>query len=152
MSIRRRVAAIGATIVGLAALSACEQPTPLATAVNGSTSVHTEAGCYAGGEALPEEQIQACFTEDPETSAVMDVEVGDRLRVGVEPEIAEDGWFLALDGQQLTDPTEKTFVTVGQMNQQLFANNPEEVKLQIVQGTSSEVIGVWTFKLRLAQG
>ncbi|MFB7180529.1 DUF2771 domain-containing protein [Streptomyces sp. NPDC056257] len=153
---RRSVAALGAVSAGLLLLSACgeEKPTPLATVTVGTSSVSTEASCQGGKEPLSMEKVQECLTnlKDPKT---IEYARGDTLRLGVEPEVVEDGkrWSAVLDGQPITEPSSNTyrsfpgadvFATGGQ------GEAPASKKLAFLQiGEDGKPLAVWSFNLKL---
>ncbi|WP_461006161.1 DUF2771 domain-containing protein [Streptomyces capparidis] len=155
MTIRRRAAVIGAVAVGLATLAACEKPTPLAYVTVGTTSEHTEAedGCYKDGDEISSSQVQKCL--DAEPTETITVEPGDRLRLGVDKSIGEDGWYLALNGEAVTDPTEHTYRSVP--TDGFFQVDPatgerrKSLKLSFVSGSMAEdrYYGVWNFTVKL---
>lgn len=108
---RRAAVALGAVSAGLLVLSACDKPTPLATVTVGTDSVHSEAACYNGGEAIKESQIQQCLNKKAEKSIT--VAMDDKIRFGVDPEIADHGWTIFLGGQQAEpEPYKKTYRTI----------------------------------------
>ncbi|KPI21844.1 MULTISPECIES: hypothetical protein [unclassified Streptomyces] len=150
---RRSVAALGAVSAGLLLLSACDKPTPLATVTVGTSSVSTEAACSDGKE-LSMDKVQECLT-DLKGAKTVEYGRGDTLRMGVEPEVVEDGkkWQAVLDGQPITEPSSNTyrsfpgadvFATGGQ------GEAPASKKLNIVQvGEDGKPLAVWAFNLKL---
>ncbi|MFP8964296.1 DUF2771 domain-containing protein [Streptomyces nanhaiensis] len=147
----RTAVAIGAATLGLVALSACEKPTPRATVTVGSDSVSTEAACYEDNGKISQEKVLSCAKEGTETSIT--VGQGDLLRIGVDPEIAEDGWVLFLNGQPaVTDRITKTYRSFS--GDAFFQNggdqqggSPQSVQLSIVEYDGSNYRGVWNFEL-----
>ncbi|MGW0391536.1 DUF2771 domain-containing protein [Streptomyces sp. NPDC003042] len=155
---RRSVAALGAVSAGLLLLSACAEltkPTPLATVTVGSSSVSTEAACRKGdGQDLSMEKVQECLT-DVKDAKTITYGRGDTLRLGVEPDVVEDGkkWQAVLDGQPITEPSENTyrsfhgadvFATGGQ------GEAPSSKMLSFVQvAKDGTPLSVWTFKIKL---
>ncbi|GAA1350298.1 DUF2771 domain-containing protein [Streptomyces beijiangensis] len=147
---RRAVATLGAVSVGLLALSACDKPTPVATVTVGSNSVHTQASCYNDGKKLEVAKLQGCL-QDKDLKTVK-VDPDAMLHIGVDPDIADKGWTLLIDGQQKTESSKKTFwsATGGQFfqqNQQTGAT-PKTATISIVSGTGAKVTGLWSFKLQ----
>lgn len=150
---RRSVAALGAVSAGLLLLSACDKPTPLATVTVGTTTVSAEAACNDGKE-LSMDKVQECLTNLKDAKAV-EYARGDTLRLGVEPEVVEDGkkWQAVLDGQPITEPSSNTyrsfpgadvFATGGQ------GEAPTSKKLAFVQvGEDGKPLSVWSFNLKL---
>lgn len=102
MSIRRAAATLGAISLGLVALTACDKPTAQATVTVGTRSVQAEAGdkCYAGGKKLPQEIFVACLQAKP--THHITVNVGDKVRIGVDPAIAKKGWLVVRDTSLVT--------------------------------------------------
>ncbi|MFJ7043892.1 hypothetical protein CTU88_01020 [Streptomyces sp. JV178] len=143
---RRAAATLGAVSAGLLVLSACDKPTPMATVTFGTESVSTEAECY---ETLSAEQAAKCAREKPSKS--IDVPQGETLRIGVDPEIAETGWALWINGEPATDTFKKTYWAF--QNADLFATQPgqtaqKSLTVSVVEQKkgSSEYKGVWNFK------
>ncbi|MDX2695885.1 hypothetical protein Sipo8835_29270 [Streptomyces ipomoeae] len=144
---RRAAATLGAVSAGLLVLSACDEPTPMATVTLGKESVHTEAECY---EKLSVEQVQKCTKEKPSES--IELPQGETLRVGVDPEISKTGWALWIDGEQATNPFKKTYYTFE--NADLFAVQPgqqakKSLTISVVEQNKegTEFKGVWNFTL-----
>ncbi|MBT2387373.1 DUF2771 family protein [Streptomyces sp. ISL-11] len=146
---RRAAAAAGAVTFGLLALSACDKPTPLATVTVGSTTVTAEAACYDEGKDLGEAALDKCVKEgSPKT---IKVKPGDKVRVGVEPKIADSGWIVLTSGpQQRSNQSKQTYVSLD--GQRLFVN---QSGTQIEDSTVLTVLtkdGVWNVKLELDKG
>ncbi|MET9885061.1 DUF2771 domain-containing protein [Streptomyces sp. NPDC006430] len=150
---RRSVAALGAVSAGLLLLSACDKPTPLATVTVGTSSVSTEAACSDGTE-LSMDKVQECFA-DMKDAKTIDYGRGDTLRLGVEPEVVEDGkrWQAVLDGQPITEPSANTYRSFPGAD--IFATGgqgeaPSSKKLNIVQvGEDGKPLAVWAFNVKL---
>ncbi|MCX5198674.1 DUF2771 domain-containing protein [Streptomyces sp. NBC_00249] len=152
---RRSVAALGAVSAGLLLLSACDKPTPLATVTVGSSSVSSEADCRPeGGKDLAMDRLQECLTGLKDAKTI-DYARGDTLRLGVEPEIVEDGkkWQAVLDGQPITEPSANTYRSF--QGADVFATGgqgeaPASKMLGFVQvGEDGKPLAVWSFKLKL---
>jgi hypothetical protein len=150
---RRAVAAAGAVSAGLLVLSACDKPTPMATVTVGKNSVSAEAECYEADKNLSREEAAKCAAK--KASDTISVPQGETLRIGVDPEIAEDGWALWINGQQATSPFKKTYYAFEGVD--IFASQqgqaPQKtLNISIVQQneTGSEINGVWNFKLENA--
>ncbi|MEU9790621.1 hypothetical protein AB0E27_08300 [Streptomyces sparsogenes] len=156
---RRAATAACAVSLGLVAtLSACDKPTPLATVTVGSETVTTEAAkdCYKKGEivAKSEKQIAACLSKKPEQS--LSVSPGEKVRVGVDPKIAESGWVVISEAQGVVnDQTNKTYRSLD--SDTLFEQrNPQtgrvttldSVTLVVVEtGEGNGIKGAWPIKL-----
>ncbi|MFI6285892.1 DUF2771 domain-containing protein [Streptomyces sp. NPDC051018] len=144
---RRAAATIGAVSAGLLVLSACEKPTPLATVTVGTNSVSSEAACYNGGDAIKESEQQACLNKRGKT---IKVSAEDRVRFGVDPEIADNGWTLFIDGQQAEqEPFKKTYRSIPASA--FFASqtgkSSTKADISIVEAKNNKITGIWQFTL-----
>lgn len=155
MSIRRRAAALGAVSLGLIALSACEKPTPLATVTVGDKTVTTEATskCYLDGKKLTEQAFLSCLQTKPEKTIT--VRPGDKVRIGVDPAIAEKGWVVAAgtSGKSglLKDTTYRSFEADTLFADAQTGAAASQVILNIIETTGTQdYLGVWQFKLKMA--
>ncbi|MFI1723170.1 hypothetical protein [Streptomyces sp. NPDC020489] len=152
---RRAVAAAGAVSVGLLVLSACDKPTPRATVTVGKSSVSAEAECYDGGDNLGQEKAKKCALKKGSDS--IDVPQSETLRIGVDPEIADTGWALWINGERVTPvykTTYRAFDGVDLFAEQQGQAAPKELEISIVEqdkpgstGESKAFNGVWNFKL-----
>jgi hypothetical protein len=149
---RRAVAAAGAVSAGLLVLSACDKPTPRTTVTVGGDSVSAEAKCYDDGKNLGREEATKCALK--KASDAIEVPQGETLRIGVDPEIADTGWALWINGQRITSVYKKTYYAFQGVD--LFADQqgqaaPKTLYISVVQqnkaADSSEFEGVWNFKL-----
>ncbi|GAU64818.1 lipoprotein [Streptomyces sp. NBRC 110611] len=106
---RRAAAAIGAVSLGLITLSACEKPTSLATVSVGSTTVTAEAtpGCDGEGKELSRKDIAACITK--KGGKTITVHPGEKVRVGVDPDVAKSGWVAIGAGPVMEEPSKQTY-------------------------------------------
>ncbi|MEU7135531.1 DUF2771 domain-containing protein [Streptomyces sp. NPDC046261] len=145
---RRAAAAVGAVTFGLVALSACDKPTPLATVTVGSTTVTSEAACYNDGEALANEKVLACLKEGSGKTVKASME--DKVRFGVDPKIADEGWTLFINGQPAEqEPNTKTYRTIP-ASAFFSAGQGAAVKktqISIVEASSGKALGIWNFTL-----
>ncbi|MEU2880832.1 DUF2771 domain-containing protein [Streptomyces sp. NPDC007070] len=145
---RRAVAAAGAVSAGLLVLTACDKPTPMATITAGDNSVHSEAICYKDGKDLAAADLTKCLKDTSDTETIK-VDPDDTVRLGVDPKIADEGWTILMNGQQLTDSSTKTYRTIpGSVffNAQYGATG-DSTTVSIKEGDKTTK-GVWTFKLR----
>ncbi|MCX4644738.1 DUF2771 domain-containing protein [Streptomyces sp. NPDC055059] len=145
---RRTVAAAGAVAAGLLVLSACDKPTPLATITVGRSTVTSEAACYNDGKALNASALKDCLKNKDIKSIKVDPDA--TVRFGVDPKIADKGWTLLMNGQPLTEASNKTYRTVpGSVffNQQYGATG-SSTTVSIVEGSGSNATGLWSFKLK----
>ncbi|OON72316.1 DUF2771 domain-containing protein [Streptomyces tsukubensis] len=144
---RRALAALGAVSAGLLALSACDKPTPLATVTVGKQSANAEANCYNDGDELKSSDLQSCLKGADAKTVKVDPDA--TVRFGVDPEVADKGWTLLMNGQPLTDASKKTYRTVpGSVffNQQYGAKGSTTV-VSILEGDGTKATGLWSFKM-----
>ncbi|MEU1090822.1 DUF2771 domain-containing protein [Streptomyces sp. NPDC005576] len=146
---RRIGVALGAVSAGLLVLSACDKPTPLATVTVGTTSVSTEAVCYNDGDPIKESLIQGCLNKKADKS--IDVAMDDRVRFGVDPEVADNGWTLFIDGQQAEqEPYKRSYrsITGSAFFSSQTGETSKETQVSVVETDGSKLIGIWHFKLK----
>ncbi|UQA93594.1 hypothetical protein [Streptomyces halobius] len=154
---RRAAAAIGAVSLGLITLSACEKPTPLATVTAGSTTVTSEVtpGCDGEGKVLDKKTIESCLSK--KGGKTITVSPGEKVRIGVEPEVAKSGWIVIGGGPVMREPSKETYRSFDA--EALFAmQNPQtgqtsytkEVTLQIAElgGDAGGPKAMWHFTLK----
>lgn len=96
MTARRPLAAagrIGAVLVALLALAACQRPAPVVTVVSGTTSVWKEADvwCFPG-----QSQAQNNCARRDNSVAKITVTPGQRVAVDVSRDVAARGWQVEL--------------------------------------------------------
>lgn len=151
----RTATAIGAVSLGLLALSACEKPTPMVTATVGSDSVTSEAACYDDGKAIPDKEVRTCMGKSPEKTVT--VGSGDKLRIGVDPEMAENGWLVLVDGKPaMSDAMKKTYYSFqGEaffQEQSMPGQQPsapkKSVNLSVAEVTDGKFTGIWHFTVK----
>ncbi|MER5595804.1 DUF2771 domain-containing protein [Streptomyces sp. NPDC002265] len=144
---RRAVAAAGAVSAGLLVLSACEKPTPISTITVGTSSVSSQATCYNDGKSLDTQALVSCLKDTDIKSITVDPD--ETVRFGVDPEIADNGWTILMNGQPLTDSSTKTYRTIpGSVffNAQYGASGNSTL-VSIKEG-DKDVTGLWSFKLK----
>ncbi|MDN3264779.1 DUF2771 domain-containing protein [Streptomyces sp. CSDS2] len=145
---RRAVAVAGAVSAGLLVLSACDKPTPVATITVGGNSVNSEALCYNDGDKLSADSLKDCVKN---TDDVKSIEVGqdDTVRVGVDPKIADEGWFVLVNGRPATDLSHNTYRTIpgNAFFKAQYGTEGETNSLAIQMG-EKENKGMWSFKLK----
>jgi hypothetical protein len=146
---RRAGVALGAVSAGLLVLSACDKPTPLATVTVGSDSVNAEATCYNDGKAIKESQIQSCLNKKAEKTIT--VSADDRIRFGVDPEVAENGWTLFIGGQQAEqEPYKKTYrsIPASAFLSSQTGETSNTAQISIVETSGKKLTGIWHFQLK----
>ncbi|MER8000712.1 MULTISPECIES: hypothetical protein [unclassified Streptomyces] len=146
---RRAGAALGALSAGLLVLTACEKPTPLATVTVNSDSVNTEATCYNDGKAIKENEIQPCLNKKAEKTIT--VAIDDKVRFGVDPELAENGWTLFINGQQAEqEPYKKTYRTIpaSAFFTSQTGQTSNTTQVSIVETSGKKLTGIWHFEFK----
>lgn len=146
---RRIGVALGAVSAGLLVLSACDKPTPLATVTVGDNSVTSEASCYNDGKPLKESEIEGCLNKKAEKT--VKVAMDDKVRFGVDPEVADNGWTLFINGQQAEqEPYKKTYRSIP--GSAFFSSQTGETmkqtQISIVETDGKQLTGVWHFQLK----
>ncbi|MFF3845872.1 DUF2771 domain-containing protein [Streptomyces sp. NPDC002328] len=149
---RRAVAAAGAVSAGLLVLSACDKPTPLSTITVGQSSVSEEATCGGADKALNAEALTVCLKDTDIKSITVDPD--ETVRFGVDPDVAEKRWTILMNGQPLTEDSDKTYRTIpGSVffNAQYGAQGDStlvSIKAGDGKKDSQAVTGLWSFKLK----
>ncbi|MBL1081880.1 DUF2771 domain-containing protein [Streptomyces actinomycinicus] len=147
---RRAVAVAGAVSAGLLVLSACDKPTPVATLTVGQDSVNSEALCYNDGDALDAESLKKCLKKADDAKSIK-VGQDETVRIGVDPEIAKQGWVVLVNGRPFSDVSKETYRTIPSsafFNVQ-YGTQGETNTLAIQSGEKAKK-GLWTFKLKKA--
>ncbi|MFF1417866.1 DUF2771 domain-containing protein [Streptomyces sp. NPDC058280] len=146
---RRVGVALGAVSAGLLVLAACDKPTPLATVTVGDNSVNTEATCYNDGKAISESDIQPCLNKKADKT--IDVAMDDKIRFGVDPEIADHGWTLFINGQQAEqEPYKKTYRTIpgSAFFTSQTGETTKDTQVSIVETDGKKLTGIWHFEFK----
>ncbi|MET9291094.1 hypothetical protein [Streptomyces sp. NPDC003077] len=158
---RRAAAALGVVSAGLLTLSACEKPTPLATVSVGKDTVTAEAACYDDGGTLGdlsgkdkkgETELQKCLSATPKKTIT--VHPGDKVRLGVEPDMAEQGWFALSGGSRISNLSKQTYASFD--GESLFFNQQTQsmaksTTVTIMTSKDNSYTGVWNIKLERAE-
>ncbi|MBN0045018.1 DUF2771 domain-containing protein [Streptomyces actuosus] len=147
---RRAVAVAGAASAGLLLLSACDKPTPIATITIGRSSVSSEAVCYNDGDPLDAKTLADCATQKND---VKSIELGQdqAIRVGVDPDIADNGWTILVNGQQFADYSNNTYRSIpGSVFFNMQYGTQGETNTISIREGEKEAKGIWTFKLKKA--
>lgn len=146
---RRAVAAAGAVSAGLLLLSACDKPTPRATITVGDDSVSSEASCFnEDDKTLSTSERESCIKDTDIESIKVDPD--ETVRFGVDPEIADRGWTILMNGRPLTESSTKTYRTIpGSVffNAQYGASG-NSTKVSVQEGEDAKVTGLWNFTLK----
>ncbi|MGW0842041.1 hypothetical protein ACWD26_18070 [Streptomyces sp. NPDC002787] len=145
---RRAAATLGAVSAGLLVLSACDEPTPMATVTIGTDSISSEAACY---RTLDAAAAKECAEKKPSKS--IELAQGEVLRIGVDTEVAKTGWALWINGEQATSNTYKETYWSFE-DAALFATQPgqtaqKSLTISVVEQNpeGTAIKGVWNFKL-----
>ncbi|MFI8088363.1 DUF2771 domain-containing protein [Streptomyces sp. NPDC086080] len=144
---RRAVAAAGAVSAGLLVLAACDKPTSIATITVGGDSVSSEATCGGEGEALKAAALNKCL-QDKGIDEIS-VDPTESVRFGVDPDIADKGWTILMNGQPLVESSKKTYQSIpGSVffNAQYGAQG-DSTLVSIKEG-EDETTGLWSFRLK----
>ncbi|MFI6639534.1 DUF2771 domain-containing protein [Streptomyces sp. NPDC050504] len=154
---RRIGIALGAVSAGLLVLSACDKPSPFATVTVGRDSVSGEAACYNDGKQLEPKKVAQCL-KSGESMTISIEDLQEQIRFGVDPEVADKGWSLFLDGQpaerEAFKKTYRTEVAAAffQAPQSMTGEPgkaPKERKIAIVAGEPNKTVyGIWQFTLK----
>ncbi|MEV0603545.1 hypothetical protein AB0I82_30205 [Streptomyces sp. NPDC050315] len=157
---RRAAAAAGAVSLGLLVLSACDQPTPRATVTAGQDTVTAEASCYEDGKTLgdltakekaEQAKFEKCMTSEPDQT--LTVHPGDKVRLGVEPDMAEQGWIAMSNGMPMTSLSKQTYTSID--SDQVFYNQQtrqmsDSTTISIMTSKGGKYTGIWNIKLNRA--
>ncbi|GHH69083.1 hypothetical protein GCM10018793_01000 [Streptomyces sulfonofaciens] len=141
-----RTASAACTLcAALLALSGCDKPTPLATVTVGEDSVHTEAACYNDGRPVPAADFERCLRETDHHRIGVDPDA--TVRFGVDPQIADRGWVILLNGRALTGTSGKTYRTVpgSVFFDPQFGARGGSATVSVLEGSGSRPIGLWSF-------
>ncbi|MDG4866022.1 DUF2771 domain-containing protein [Streptomyces sp. T-3] len=152
---RRTAAALGAVSAGLLVLSACEKPSPMATLTVGDTSASSEASCYVHDKTLAEGKIQDCLQKSGKKT--LTVSMDDKLRFGVDPEVADNGWAIFVNGKPIDNEAYKktyrtipgnVFFSAGQDAMGGQGAPLNKAKVSILELKDKSVKGIWQFELK----
>ncbi len=141
---RSRTATLGLVGLGLAALAGCQKPTPLVTVVHGTSSAHDQAACYS--RANQPVNTPTCGTGHK--AKAVDVAPGDVIGIGVDPEIAETGWFISLGDEHpiSAGPLTTTYVEI-QLPAEFLVTGSARLRVEQKSDGDSAPQGVWFFEL-----
>ncbi|MFC7218748.1 DUF2771 domain-containing protein [Streptomyces polyrhachis] len=152
---RRVAAAAGVAAMSVALLAACEKPTPVAQLTVGDRTVTSEAACYGHGEPLAQAKLMKCLTKSDAESITLSP--SEELRIGVDPDVADTGWYLLVNGNPYYPVKIKdTYFTLKGENvlyDQQAGGFADKVRIQIVEtGAKGKQItgaeGVWNFVVK----
>ena len=143
LSLRRASspALLGLAVLAPLLLTGCEKPSPGITVFAGSTSQRAEAACWAQ-DADGSVQQPACAGESTE----IEVGTGDTLGISVDKNVAESGWRIRINDEEVTPETiEDTYYKVPVAS----GLGGQEFKMQIfaLSESGQEIRGAWNFTL-----
>jgi len=156
------VVVIGAGTVGLSVAHANDKGKPdehLATLTVGRSSIHSAPLCYNDGKALSEEAQAKCQALAKQKEAdgslpTSDVVASDQIGVGVEPGVADKGWFAftngGTQGQATLASARKGSTYSGSVAATSVLNAGEKTTVTVVEADqkTQDIIGVWYFQLK----
>jgi hypothetical protein len=149
----RRVAAVAAALaLSSLLLAGCDKPGPSITVFSGSTSEHREALCWSPDAGLPPEASDCLFGEESPAQladyvAVIPVLPGRTIGISVDPEVAEAGWSVTVNGRPLNSRLiTDTYYRFALSEQNLRRGS---LQLQVIGATSTGELtrGNWVFEL-----
>jgi len=149
----RRVAAIsGALALAILTLAGCQKPLPIATVFSGSSSASREALCWSPEPNRPPKQADCLFGEASPAQllayvASIPVIPARTIGISVDPEVAEAGWSVTVNGRPLNNRLIKsTYYRFALSEQNLRRGS---LQLQIVGATADGALtrGSWVFEL-----
>jgi hypothetical protein len=157
-SARSLVLALAVPVAALA-LTACDKPAPSATIFSGSTSEHREALCWSfdadraytaddcAVDVAAAQSQQSVFDALDEYLATLEVAPGDVVGISVDPEVAETGWSVTVNGRPLHREllTETYFRFT--MPPQPLRQGSAELQIQAAAEDGTSARGFWVFRL-----
>jgi len=154
---RRVAATVAALALAPLTLVGCAKPGPSATVFSGSTSASREALCWSPDPDRPPEADDCLFGDASPAQladyvAVIPVVPGATIGISVDPEVAESGWSVTVNGRPLNSRLiETTYYRFALSEQNLRRGS---LQLQIVGATADGQLtrGNWVFELAPVSG
>lgn len=161
--LQRRTAAMSAVLLTAAAmLTGCEQPRPLVTVFSGSASISREALCWSNEPTLPIDAADCLVDEGSDAMSEADaaeladylatlvVNSGQTVGISVDPEVAESGWSVAVNGRRRNAELINSTYFRFELSERDFRGR--SLELQVIAPTSdlTQRRGLWVFELRPA--
>lgn len=157
-SVRPLALALAAAVSALA-LSACDKPAPSVTIFSGTTSEHREALCWSFDpdraytaedcvvDVAAAQSQESVFDALDEYLATLEVAAGDVVGISVDPEVADAGWSVTINGRPLhRELITETYFRFTMPPQPLRRGSAElQVRAAAEDGTSAR--GFWVFRL-----
>ena len=158
MSSRRPLLTALAASAVLLLLAACQQPTPGISVFSGTTSAHREAICWSFEPAQPVEKSDCTLDLEAQSPsdtaktlmdqvAVIPTKPGETVGISVDPEVADSGWLVSINGRALTREaiTDKYFRFT--MPPQVLRAGDAQLVVQALTENGSDIRGSWLFGL-----
>lgn len=123
-------------------LTACEKPDPTVTAASVGTSVRAEAICWSNLDAVPE----GC-TFERSFAPTLVVQPGEFVGFSVDKAIAKTGWWIRVNGEQVTPKVLTTPYYRFTTGENSFAAGPWVVEV-IAITSDRKTRGIWAFTLQ----
>jgi hypothetical protein len=156
------VVVIGAGTVGWSVAHTSHQDKPLnamVTLTAGTDSTHSEPTCWNDGKELDQKaqsncQARAGVLAKADKLPALEVSSSDRIGVGVDPGIAETGWFAFTDGgaqgQASLATARKASTYSGSVAASTVLKAAANTTVTVVQADpkSQKIYGVWYFTLK----
>ena len=136
------LAAVAMTVTG------CEKPAPGITVFSGTSSVRSEALCWAfGSDQLTPGECADEIRRGQATqgSQTLPAVPGNTVGISVDPVVAESGWNIVIGGQSLSESPLTTNYFRFTLPLQLGS---QALPLQIVSGQDTKIRGVWIVGLQ----
>lgn len=144
----RRLAALAAAAALAGLLAGCEKPTPLVTLQSGTAVVHSEAACWARGDAGAVDEAECLARSRERGVGTLRVEPGRPVRIAVDTGVADTGWVVGLNRRvierRLTSTTERFTVPESEL-----AGGRALLEVRQVEG--ARLRGVWYFQVLPAE-
>ena len=148
----KRILTVAVAVAAAAGLPACEKPNPGVTVWSGTNSQHAAALCWSSNPTVTV-SAQGCAADVVQKATaggkVPTVKVipGSTVGISVDPVVADNGWFPAIQGQRLSQtPIKSTYFRFTFPQAQIPADG---YTLEII-GRGSQATdtrGIWVFKL-----
>ncbi len=158
MPSRRPVLTLLAASAAVLSLAACEKPAPGISVFSGTSSAHREAICWSFEanqavekgdctldlEAQPAGDIADALLKE---IAIIPTKPGETVGISVDPEVADNGWLVSINGAPLTRTpvTEKYFRFT--MPPKPLRDGDAQLVVQAVTDDGAAVRGSWIFGL-----
>ncbi|MET0740176.1 MAG: hypothetical protein ABWZ26_01320 [Candidatus Nanopelagicales bacterium] len=143
----RPVVAVAAAAMATT-LTACEKPVPSVSFWSGTTTHRVSAACWSfeADEPLVGDDAQDCLAGATENAQELEVHVGQRIGISVDPVVAENGWLPTIGESRLTaEPVEVTYFGFA-ISEQDLSDGPLELRV-IALSEDGQGRGIWAVRL-----